>query len=47
MEGVSDAKCQALSGVHRTDEEASLQQRVQGDRGEDGQRPGHRDEGRG
>ncbi len=47
MEGVSDARCQARSGVHRTDEEASLQQRVQDDGGEDGQRPGRRDEGRG
>src|SRR3990172_12402299 len=34
MEGVSDARRQALSGVHGTDEEASLQQRVQGDGGE-------------
>jgi len=34
---VSDARCQALSGVHRTDEEASRQHRVQGDGGEDDQ----------
>ena len=34
---MSDARCQALSGIHRTDEEASLQQRVQGEGGEDGQ----------
>ena len=36
---MSDARRQALSGVHGTGEEASLQQRVQGDGGEDGQRP--------
>ncbi|MBI3781470.1 MAG: IS3 family transposase [candidate division NC10 bacterium] len=44
---MSDARCQAASGVHRTHEETSRQSRVQGDGGEDGQRPGHRDEHRG